>query len=63
MIGAKKHVQNDGIRENLEDTSRRKNPHKKNKKQDLSLTMPQKKGIFIEKMAHERTSSGGREKG
>ncbi|EUD64328.1 hypothetical protein C922_05287 [Plasmodium inui San Antonio 1] len=62
MIGAKKHVQNDGTKQNPEATRRRKHPHKENKKQDPSLTMPQKKALFLEKIAHERTSSGRREK-
>ncbi|EUD64922.1 hypothetical protein C922_04654 [Plasmodium inui San Antonio 1] len=63
MIIANKHIQDDGTKENPEDTRRRKHPHKKNKKQHHSGTIPQKKGIFIEEIAHERKSSGGRERG
>ncbi|EUD64083.1 hypothetical protein C922_05538 [Plasmodium inui San Antonio 1] len=63
MIGAKGHVQNDRTKGDHEDTRRREHPHRKNKEQDTSLTMPQEKGIFIEEIAQERTSSEDREKG
>ncbi|EUD64034.1 hypothetical protein C922_05587 [Plasmodium inui San Antonio 1] len=54
---AKTSLQNDETKKYPEDTRRTKHLHNRNKEQNRILTIPQKRGIFIEEITHQGTSS------